>query len=267
MLTRRLMATRGSPEDQDPLEEVTPNMPLENSISGPLGLTMHKEAASEANRQASESPTQSLHNLYAPDLSRSSSSDVELSAIREAVDRLTVTEPNDDQMFRALEDIFRNAQDYERSINTDYNGTENLWNYLRNANAASERGDRDIQALRIVQRTLSQMVWNESRLVVVAARTLADAARDRKQPTFLQRASLFIHNAEADHIFVASWRLPFGESGILDLFFQILGIETIPDELAVHSLRLLGNSCSDTGNYGTSLSSPELTSQQTRTGV
>ena len=179
MLTRRLMATRGSPEDRGPLEGVTPNMPLEKSISGLSGLNMYKEEAVENHCQTPKSPTLSLHSPDTPRLSRPSS-DIDLSAIREAVDRLTVTEPDDDHMFRALGDIFRNAQDYERSINTDHSGTENLWNRLRNADAASERGNRDIQALRIVQQTLSQMVWNESRLVVVAARTLADAARDRK---------------------------------------------------------------------------------------
>ena len=53
--------------------------------------------------------------------------------------------------------------------------------------------------------------------------------------------------SNAYYLYVATWRLPFGESGILDLFFHVLGIETISDELAVHSLRLIGNSCSDTG--------------------
>ena len=189
------MATRGSPEDPDSLEEVDPNMPLENRISGPLGPTMHEKEGVAANRRASESPTPSPYNQVATSLSRSSS-DIDLSTIREAIDKLTIAEPDDDHMFRALEDIFRNAHDYERSIDTDYVGTEDLWSHLRYAHAASEGGNRDIQALRMVQRTLSQMVWSESRLVVVAARTLADAARDRKYFGILWRVSSLMLQCE-----------------------------------------------------------------------
>ena len=64
----------------------------------------------------------------------------------------------------------------------------------------------------------------------------------------LSRKTSYTHHiSKADLFFKATWRLPFGESGILELFFRILGIESISDELAVHSLRLIGNSCSDTG--------------------
>ena len=172
------MATRGSPEGRSSPEGSTCNMTPENDLSGPMAQSLYKKTAVEAASSASRSPVSSPQNLESSSLSHSSS-DIDLSAIREAVDQLTVTEADDEHMFRALEDIFRNAQDFERSINPHYVGTENLWAHLRDVDNASERGLRDIEALRSIQEALSQMVWNESRLVVVAARTLADAARDR----------------------------------------------------------------------------------------
>ena len=171
------MTTRGSPEDPGS-PEMTCSMGSERERSGPLAQRLYKEGAVEATSSPAASPSPSPSNPETTSLSRSSS-DIDVSAIREAVDKLTATEADDEHMFRALEDIFRNAQDFERSINADYIGTENLWAHLRDAENASERGTRDIQALGIIQKALSQMVWNESRLVVVAARTLADAARDR----------------------------------------------------------------------------------------
>lgn len=38
-----------------------------------------------------------------------------------------------------------------------------------------------------------------------------------------------------------------GESGILDSFLPILATEGVQEPLMVHVLRLVGNSCADTG--------------------
>lgn len=47
---------------------------------------------------------------------------------------------------------------------------------------------------------------------------------------------------------LASWRLPYGQSGILDFFLRLVASSEITDnELLLHSLRLSGNSCADTG--------------------
>lgn len=49
---------------------------------------------------------------------------------------------------------------------------------------------------------------------------------------------------------LASWRLPYGHSGILDFFLRLVSSSEITDnELLLHSLRLSGNSCADTGKY------------------
>ncbi|MCJ1310773.1 hypothetical protein MMC25_004440 [Agyrium rufum] len=149
--------------------------------------------------------------------------DPDIIAIREAALKLRIStsDDEDEQMFRSLEAIFRNAQEQERSIDPQYAGTDNLWAVLRNAENASQHGIQDVPALRTIAILLEQMVWSESRLMVVAARTLGDASRE------------------------VQWRLPFAESGILELFFRVLGTSNITDELAMHSLRLIGNCCSD----------------------
>jgi hypothetical protein len=41
--------------------------------------------------------------------------------------------------------------------------------------------------------------------------------------------------------------LPYGESGILDFFIDCLGSDGLTETLKIHSLRLIGNSCADTG--------------------
>lgn len=45
-----------------------------------------------------------------------------------------------------------------------------------------------------------------------------------------------------------SWRAPYGRVGILDFFLRLIATkEDIDNDLLLHSLRLIGNSCADTG--------------------
>lgn len=44
-----------------------------------------------------------------------------------------------------------------------------------------------------------------------------------------------------------TWRLPFGQSGILDFFLHLLTVEKEDADLVAPSLRLIGNACADTG--------------------
>jgi len=46
---------------------------------------------------------------------------------------------------------------------------------------------------------------------------------------------------------VEAWRLPFGESGILDVTMNIIASPSINDDLAKQSLRIISNTCIDTG--------------------
>lgn len=43
-----------------------------------------------------------------------------------------------------------------------------------------------------------------------------------------------------------AWRLPYGDSGILEFFVDVLAGEVLSHNLKIHSLRLVGNSCADT---------------------
>ena len=45
----------------------------------------------------------------------------------------------------------------------------------------------------------------------------------------------------------ATWRLPIGESGLLAFFSSIAPTAGLRQALRIHSLRLIGNSCADTG--------------------
>ncbi|KPM34383.1 hypothetical protein AK830_g12191 [Neonectria ditissima] len=43
-----------------------------------------------------------------------------------------------------------------------------------------------------------------------------------------------------------AWRLPYGDSGILNFFLEILAAEGVSHGIKVHALRIVGNSCADT---------------------
>jgi len=51
------------------------------------------------------------------------------------------------------------------------------------------------------------------------------------------------------NIFSAKWRIPLGESGILNFFLEALRAHTLRHTLKIHILRLIGNSCADTGKF------------------
>jgi len=47
---------------------------------------------------------------------------------------------------------------------------------------------------------------------------------------------------------LASWRAPFGQSGVLRFFLDVISLKNEVDSgLLLHSLRVIGNSCADTG--------------------
>ncbi|OHF00967.1 GTP binding protein [Colletotrichum orchidophilum] len=69
----------------------------------------------------------------------------------------------------------------------------------------------------------AQQLWNGgSQEIDAVAEKLGDGSRD------------------------ASWRLPLGDSGIVDFFLSVISTENLRPALKKHSLRLLGNSCADT---------------------
>jgi len=49
--------------------------------------------------------------------------------------------------------------------------------------------------------------------------------------------------------FSAKWRVPIGDSGVLNFFLEMLSAHTLRHTLKIHVLRLIGNACADTGNF------------------
>ena len=82
-------------------------------------------------------------------------------------------------MFRSLATVFRSVQQ-ERLVDLSDVGANSVWACLQRADTASQRGIRDVEALRKIRTVLDEMLWNDSRLLVAAAKTLADGSRDGK---------------------------------------------------------------------------------------
>lgn len=77
--------------------------------------------------------------------------------------------------------------------------------------------------LRGITLSLDRLWWAGQDQLAKAAEMLADGSRD------------------------ARWRIPYGTSGLLDAFLIIVGSPDIITPLRIHALRLIGNSCADTG--------------------
>ncbi|CAK7266535.1 hypothetical protein SEPCBS119000_002078 [Sporothrix epigloea] len=86
--------------------------------------------------------------------------------------------------------------------------------------SSSEKAQRTA-SLQQVLFALQQYWISGSANIDIAAEILADNSRD------------------------ASWRIPIGESGLLDYFLGILSVDGLRQSLKVNTLRLIGNSCAD----------------------
>ncbi|ODM21652.1 hypothetical protein SI65_02496 [Aspergillus cristatus] len=95
-----------------------------------------------------------------------------------------------------------------------------LQEILKNFEGANEA---DVEAFKDVRSVLDKLWSCKLDYLVQAANVLANGSRN------------------------PSWRLPYGQSGILDFFLRLVASSEITDnELLLHSLRLGGNSCADT---------------------
>ncbi|EED18349.1 GTP binding protein, putative [Talaromyces stipitatus ATCC 10500] len=122
-----------------------------------------------------------------------------------------------DQMFRALQRVLSKTEGDEDAFDT-----RELRNALESADVAAQEGQRGPQLLGGVAAILQKLWQSESQYLVEAADALANASRD------------------------PSWRIPFGQSGVLQFFLQLISIPEVNKDLLFHSLRLIGNSCADT---------------------
>lgn len=81
---------------------------------------------------------------------------------------------------------------------------------------------RRTESLKGILSILAQLLWAGSEEMDFVAETIGDGSRDPR------------------------WRLPLGDSGVLNFFLEILSAQTLRPNLKIHVLRLIGNSCADT---------------------
>ena len=95
------------------------------------------------------------------------------------------------------------------------------------------------------------MLWYHSQLLLPALTVIADASRDGES---LRPGTLVVELHADPNDVLESWRLPFGQAGILDLALNIIATHHTGNDLLVHALRLVGNSCADAGKLDDKLS-------------
>ncbi|PGH13589.1 hypothetical protein AJ79_03582 [Helicocarpus griseus UAMH5409] len=123
----------------------------------------------------------------------------------------------EEEMFRALQAIFQSAEEEDGSFEV-----HELLDSLADGDEDARRGRRNVIALKEVRDNLNLLWRSGSDYMVRAVEVLANGSRD---PT---------------------WRGPFGQSGILEFFLRVVATDDVDDDILLHSLRLIGNSCADT---------------------
>ncbi|KAJ6052077.1 hypothetical protein N7460_002611 [Penicillium canescens] len=124
-------------------------------------------------------------------------------------------------MFRALRDIIEKAQESDEAGNNF--DLKELHASLEESDATTRRGRRDAETLQSVIDTLNKLWTCNSEYLVQATEIIANGSRD------------------------PLWRAPFGQSGILKFFLDVVSLKDgVDTSLLLHSLRVIGNSCADT---------------------
>jgi len=154
---------------------------------GDMNLITEDAVPSSSMRSASLLQTSSSHTSTSPSTRPSSPATAtspalglqqDTPSIQIALESLRLSSSEQEGMFRSLATIFRNAQEQEGSVSLDSGGAEAVWTSLQRADASSRHGLQDTPALRVTRDILEQMLWNQSRLLVDAAKILADTSRD-----------------------------------------------------------------------------------------
>ncbi|OJD25962.1 hypothetical protein ACJ73_02661 [Blastomyces percursus] len=122
----------------------------------------------------------------------------------------------EEEMFRALQAIFQTAEEEKGTFDV-----KNLLSALEEADEDAHHGRRNANALMGVRDNLGLLWRSGSDYMAQAAEVLANGSR---------------HPA---------WRGAYGQTGILDLFLRVIATDDVEDDILLHSLRLIGNSCAD----------------------
>ncbi|KGQ01077.1 hypothetical protein PAAG_12202 [Paracoccidioides lutzii Pb01] len=123
----------------------------------------------------------------------------------------------EEEVFRALQSIFQSVEEEDGSF-----GVKGLLNSLDEVDGEARCGQRNLNILKGVVDKLGLLWRSGSTYMTRSAEVLANGCRD------------------------PSWRVPYGQSGILEFFLRIIATNNVDDDILLHSLRLIGNSCADT---------------------
>ncbi|KAJ5824376.1 hypothetical protein N7447_006716 [Penicillium robsamsonii] len=133
----------------------------------------------------------------------------------------TIESEEQQEMFRELRKVIEKAQEADEAGNSF--DLKELHASLEEADANEKCGRRDAEILQSVRATLQKLWACNSEYLVQATEVIADGSRD------------------------PSWRAPFGQSGVLNFFLDVVSFKgEIDTSLLLHSLRVIGNSCADT---------------------
>jgi hypothetical protein len=141
-------------------------------------------------------------------------------------------------LFDALQTILRKAEGNGGESNVEQSHT-----FLSEKRTEDRRRKRGLEDLKGILAILDQLWQCKSKHMAQAAELLANKSRDRKTVVLYHGVS----NQMLMRLFQASWRMPYGQAGILEFFLRIVASQDVADDVLLHSLRLIGNSCADAG--------------------
>jgi hypothetical protein len=103
---------------------------------------------------------------------------------------------------------------------------------------------RKIAALQEIVLYLDKLWRSDSIYFQKAVEALANGSRDRKYRVTKEFKNM---DKKDNNVLSASWRIPYGKAGILTFFLNVISSKRSNEATTLHSLRLIGNSCADTG--------------------
>ncbi|EFW18006.1 hypothetical protein D8B26_004688 [Coccidioides posadasii str. Silveira] len=132
-------------------------------------------------------------------------------------DKPSLPAKEEERMFQALKAVFEDAGEDTASFDL-----RNLMASLELVDKESAYGPPNARILEAVKSKLYQLWETNSGYMARVTEVLANGSRDPK------------------------WRLPYGTSGILDFYLRVISTQGVDDDILLHALRLIGNSCADT---------------------
>ncbi|KAK2739264.1 hypothetical protein FQN57_006599 [Myotisia sp. PD_48] len=145
-------------------------------------------------------------------------SSVSATALSAPAQDLPLATPEEGQaMFRSLRQIFERIDDQNQDSEL-----QKLMMSLELADKEFKAGPQNTIALTEVKSKVDWLWRSKSGYMAQTTDALANASRDRK------------------------WRPYFGRSGILEYYLRLVATDGVEEDILLHALRLIGNSCADT---------------------